>query len=168
MMDKDIAIAIFLIVILLVFYFWISPSKSENFAQEDKLEPDDAFDPSVNGSAGNENHGKAFDDEQSEKNVQAPTKKCQVIVFLSKHCPHCVSYDKDNFPRLKGKMSKLGNGNVTVKKIYADKDPKGLFNKYDIQYVPAGIVVYNNSSSKINGEISAANALKTIKGLSDK
>jgi len=167
-MDKDIAIAIILIVVLLIFYFWISPSKSENFAQEDKLEPDAAFDPSVNTLVGDENHGEAFHDEESEKNVSAPAKKAQVIVFLSKHCPHCVHYDKDNFPRLKGKLNKLGNGNIVVKKVYADKDPKGLFNKYDVQYVPAAVVVHNNKSNKINGEISPANSLKTIKSLSDK
>lgn len=161
-------IAIILIVVLLIFYYWISPSKSENFSQEDKLEPDSAFDPSVNNLTGDENHGKAFHDEHTEKNVSSPTKKSQVIVFLSKGCPHCVHYDKDNFIRLKGKLDKLGNGNVVVKKVYADKDPNGLFNKYDVQYVPAAVVVHNNKNSKISGEISPANSLKTIKTLSDK
>ena len=167
-MDKDIAIAIILIVVLLIFYFWISPAKSENFAQEDKLEPETAFDPLVNSVVGDENHGEAFHDEQSEKTIPVPVKKAQVIVFLSKHCPHCVHYDKDNFARLKGKLDKLGNGNIIVKKVYADKDPHGLFNKYDVQYVPAAVAVHNNRSSKISGEISPANSLKAIKSLSDK
>lgn len=166
-MDKDIAVAIFLIVILLIFYFWISPSKSENFVQEDKFEPDVAFDSSINNLQGDENSGEAFHDEQSDKNISVPTQKSQVIVFLSKQCPHCVHYDRDNFARLKGKLNKLGNGNIVVKKVYADKDPNGLFNKYDVQYVPAAVVIHNNKTGKISGEISPGNSLKTIKSLSN-
>jgi thioredoxin-related protein len=164
-MDKDILIAIVLIVVLLIFYFYISPSKSENFAQEDSLEPETAFDSSVNSASGNETHGEAFDDEANEKNAVVPAKKAQVIVFLSKHCPHCVHYDRDKFTRLKGKLNKLSNGNVSVKKIYADKDPNGLFNKYEVQFVPAAVVLHNNKTSKISGEISPANSLNTISKL---
>jgi hypothetical protein len=161
-MDKDILIAIILIAVLLIFYCYNSPSKSENFTQETNFEPEAAFDPSVNNVSGDEKHGEAFDDESNEKNVTAPAKKAQVIVFLSKNCPHCVHYDKDKFSRLKGKLNKLANGNVTVKKIYADKDPKGLFNKYEVQYVPAGVVLANNKTSKISGDISPVNSLNTI------
>jgi thioredoxin-related protein len=167
-MDKDIVFAIFLIVILLIFYFLISPSKSENFAQEDGFEPETAFDSSLNNLSGDENHGRAFNDEGEEKSAPIPEKKAQVIVFLSKQCPHCVDYNKDSFTRLKGKLAKLGNGNIIVKKVYADKDPNGLFNKYEVKYVPTGVVIHNNKNSKINGEISPVNSLKTIKSLSTK
>jgi thioredoxin-related protein len=164
-MDKDVLIAIILIAVLLIFYFYISPSKSENFAQEEQFEPESAFDSGVNSAVGDASHGDAFDDEESEKNSSAPAKKAQVIVFLSKTCPHCVQYDKDKFTRLKGKLNKMGNGNVSVKKIYADKDPKGLFNKYEVQYVPAAVVLTNNKTSKLSGEISATNSLNTINKL---
>ncbi len=161
-MDKDILIAIILIVVLLIFYFYISPSKSENFAQDENFEQDSAFDSGVNGTAGDATYGDAFDDEASEKNSSVPAKKAQLIVFLSKTCPHCVQYDKEKFTRLKGKLNKMANGNVSVKKIYADKDPKGLFNKYEVQYVPAAVVLTNNKTGKLNGEISPANSLNTI------
>lgn len=164
-MDKDILIAIILIVVLLIFYFYTSPSKSENFAQEDNFEPESAFDSSTNSSAGDESHGEAFDDETNEKNASAPAAKAQVIVFLSKNCPHCVHYDRDKFARLKGKLNKLSNGNVSVKKIYADKDPKGLFNKHEVQFVPAAVVIHKGKVSKISGEISPANSLNTISKL---
>jgi thioredoxin-related protein len=167
-MDKDIVIAIILIVVLLIFYHWVTPCKIDKFVQEDNHEPDSAFDASVNNVPGDETHGKAFHDEQSEKNMAIPTQKAQIIVFLSKGCPHCIDYDKDNFVRLKGKLEKMTNGNVNVKKIYPDKDPKGLFNKYDVKYVPTAVVLHNNKNSKINGEISPSNSLKTIKNLSEK
>lgn len=163
-MEIDILVVIILIVVLLVFYLYINPnaSKSENFAQEDNFEQLSSFDTTANADAGNENDGKPFNDESSEKNAVAPSNKAQVIVFFGRHCPHCVHYDRDKFKRLKGKLNKLGNGNVTVLKIYSDKDPKGLFNKYDIQFVPAGLVISNGKVSKISGEISPSNVLNTI------
>ena len=161
-MDKDILIAIILIAVLLIFYLYISPSKSENFTQEEKFEPDSGFDSTINAVNGDENYGNAFDDEKNEKNISAPTKKAQLIVFLGRQCPHCIQYDKEKFIRLKGRVNKISNGNVTVKKIYSDKDPKGLFNKYDIQYVPAAVVLTNNKTNKISGDISPANSLNTI------
>jgi thioredoxin-related protein len=165
-MDIDVLVVIVLLAVLLFFYLYISPPKSENFAQEDNFEPSSAFDSSINADAGDENDGKPFDDEKSETNAAAPTNKAQVIVFFGRHCPHCVHYDKDKYKRLKGKLNKLGKGNVTVLKVYSDKDPKGLFNKHDIQYVPAGVVISNGKVSKINGEISPSNALNTINKIS--
>jgi thioredoxin-related protein len=162
-MDFDVLIVIILLIALLVFYVYINPnSKSECFAQEDNFEHMSAFDTSINDDIGNENDGKPFDDESLEKNAVVPPNKAQVIVFFGRHCPHCVHYDRDKFKRLKGKLNKLGNGNVSVLKVYSDKDPKGLFNKHDIQFVPAGVVISNGKVSKISGEISPANALATI------
>lgn len=165
-MDKDILSVIILLVALLVFYFYISPSKSENFTQEDNFEPESAFDSSINTMPGDDNFGNAFNDEKTENNTSAPSKKAQLIVFLSKTCPHCVHYDKDQFKRLKGKLNKLGKGNVSIVKIYADKDPKALFNKYEVQYVPTAVVIHNGKNSKLSGEISPSNTLKTINNLS--
>lgn len=165
-MDIDILVVIILIVILLIFYLYISPNKSESFAQENNFEPETAFDSVVNAESGDEKHGQPFDDEKSENNTVAPTNKSQVIVFFGRHCPHCVHYDKDKYKRLKGKLNKLGKGNVSVLKIYSDKDPKGLFNKHDIQFVPAAVVISNGKVAKINGEISPNNALNTINKIS--
>jgi thiol-disulfide isomerase/thioredoxin len=164
-MDKDIMLAFILIVVLLVFYYWSNSTKKESFKQEDNFEPNEAFDNLINKTEGDEKHGEIFHDEQVEKNVQVPTKKAQVVVFLSKHCPHCIQYDKHKFIRLKGKLNKLGKGNVDVKKIYADNDPQGLFNKYDVQYVPMAVVIHNNKNAKVEGEISPVNSLKTIDSL---
>lgn len=163
-MDIDILLVIVLLVVLLVFYYYINPNPpyAENFAQEENFEPMTAFDANANADAGNENDGKPFDDESSIKNVITPTNKAQVIVFFGKHCPHCVHYDRDKFKRLKGKLNKLSKGNITVLKVYSDKDPNGLFNKHDIQFVPAGLVISNGKVSKISGEISPTNVLNTI------
>jgi hypothetical protein len=169
-MNKDVIVAICLIVVLLIVFFWFNnnvDNKSENFYQksENIFEPENAFDISVNNSMGNENEGDVFHDEHLEKDIEIPDKKAQIIVFLSKNCPHCVHYDKKYFLRLKGKLNKLGKGNIMVKKVYPDKDPNNLFDKYDIQFVPAGVAIYNDKSEKINGVITPTNSLKTINSL---
>lgn len=161
-MPIDILIVLILLVVLLIFYFYQPTTKSENFSQEENFEQESAFDSSINSEAGDEQHGKPFGDEQQEKNVNAPNKKAQLIVFFGRHCPHCIHYDRDRYKRLKGKLNKLGKGNVNVLKVYSDKDPKGLFNKYDIEYVPAAVIISNGKTTKLNGEISPANTLETI------
>jgi hypothetical protein len=138
-------------------------NKIDSFEQIDNFESDTSFDPDINSVVGNDKHGVEFSDEANEKVKLDTDKKAQVIIFLSKSCFHCVNYDKDKFIRLKGKLNKLGN--IHVKKIYADKDPQKIFNKYDIQFVPAGVVIHNNKVGKINGEISPMNTINTIKKL---
>ena len=168
-MDKDITIAIVLIVFLLIFTKWMYATnkpnyeKSDNFKQIDNFEPETAFDNETNNQEGDETHGTSFYDENEEKNISKPDSKAQVIIFLSKSCPACISYNKNNYKRLKGKLEKLTNNKINIKKIYSDKDPNNLFSKYDIQFIPTGIVIHNNKSQKINGQISPSNTLKTIK-----
>lgn len=168
-MDKDILFVFLFLVFFIILILFLQPKNKENFVNNSKekdLEPENAFDASINNISGDENHGVSFDDENNEKTAEIPNKKAQVIVFLSKTCPHCIVYDNHKFKRLKGKLEKLTKGNISIKKIYADNDPKGLFNKYDIQFIPAGVVVYNGKQSKISGEISPSNALKTIHNIS--
>lgn len=142
---------------------YINPTQNvDNFTQETNFEDESAFDKSINQQKGDETHGIPFQDEKNNSNLQIPQKKAQVIVFLSNHCPHCINYDKKHWTRLKGKLEKMSNGNIHVKKIFSDKDPKNLFNKYDIQYVPAGVVLVGGKVKKINGEISPANTIETI------
>ena len=167
-MDKDILFVILFLVFFIILFIFLKPKSKENFvnnAKEDNLESENAFDASINNVSGDENHGSSFDDENNENNENTPTKKAQVIVFLSKSCPHCIVYDNEKFKRLKGKLEKLAKGNISVKKVYADNDPKLLFDKYEVQFVPAGVVICDGKKSKISGEISPSNAIKTINKL---
>jgi len=161
-MSVDILVVIILLTILLIFYIYNEPpktDKAETFTQDKLFEPENAFDLSANSQSGDENHGKAFSDENDEKKLNSPATKSQVIIFFGKHCPHCIHYDRDQFPRLKGKLNKLGNKNITLYKVFSDKDVNGLFNKYDIQFVPSAIVISNGKSTKVSGEISPSNVI---------
>lgn len=81
-----------------------------------------------------------------------------VYVFLSKHCPHCVNYANNE----KANVEQALKNKATVVTLYSDDDKAGLFQKYDIQYVPACVVIQNNITKKINGPINTNSILKAI------
>jgi thiol-disulfide isomerase/thioredoxin len=87
--------------------------------------------------------------------------KKNLLIFLSKTCPHCVTYDNNMHEKLK---MELGN-ECNIKKIYADNDNDGLFNKYNIRYVPAGVILSRQRYIPIEGVINIENVKKQIKKL---
>jgi hypothetical protein len=58
----------------------------------------------------------------------------------------------------------LGN-ECNIKKIYNDNDNDGLFDKYNIRYVPAGIILSRERHIPIEGVINIENVKKQIKKL---
>ena len=56
-----------------------------------------------------------------------------LYIFISKTCPHCVTYVQETHPIL---VKALANTNIKLKLIYADEDPDDLFGKFGVQYVP--------------------------------
>ena len=88
---------------------------------------------------------------------------CAVLmVFLTKHCPHCKTYDNYQHAELE---NKLANHNIKIKKVYADEDDDDLFNKNEVMFVPAGVVMKGDAKAKINGAITHENVLKTAKSM---
>lgn len=57
-----------------------------------------------------------------------------LYIFVSKTCPHCVTYNEKTHPVLE---KALANTNIKLKKVFADEDPDKLFDKFDVKYVPA-------------------------------
>ena len=86
-----------------------------------------------------------------------------LMVFLSKTCPYCVTYDKQKHDNL---SKELDNHNIKIKKIYSDEDKDKLFEKHQIQFVPAAVLQKGDNITKVNGDInvnSVKNALNDIK-----
>jgi thiol-disulfide isomerase/thioredoxin len=73
----------------------------------------------------------------------------ELLVFLSKTCHHCMVYDKNTHSKLEKELQ----NRCTIKKIYADDDKDNLFNKYNIQYVPKGIILSRNRYIPIEGAL---------------
>lgn len=70
-----------------------------------------------------------------------------LYIFITKTCPHCVDYINNTHPKL---VSALTNTNIKLKLTYADEDPDGLFNQYNVQYVPAFHCVKGNKKMKVD------------------
>lgn len=87
-----------------------------------------------------------------------------MYIFLSKNCPHCVNYDNGVHNKLMNDIKTLKT-NIDVKKIYAHEDSDNLFDKYNIQYVPAALVMKKDKNMLVNGEINVDNISKTIQNM---
>jgi predicted nucleic acid-binding Zn-ribbon protein len=83
----------------------------------------------------------------------------KLLVFLSKTCPHCKTYDNVTHNQL---LKDLDN-KIKIEKVYSDNDTQGLFDKYNIKYVPKGVVVSNGKSSEVNGPLKYDNIMNAEK-----
>jgi len=80
--------------------------------------------------------------ENFETSSDTPT----LLIFISKTCPHCVTYNEKTHPILE---KALANTDIKLKKIYADEDPDKLFEKYGVQYVPTFYCVRGNKKERV-------------------
>ncbi len=88
----------------------------------------------------------------NDKNVEGfinSDKNVELLVFLTKTCPHCVRYDNQIHMNLENKLK----NRCRIRKIYADNDKDKLFEKYDIQYVPKGLLLSNERYVPIEGAL---------------
>jgi thiol-disulfide isomerase/thioredoxin len=102
----------------------------------------------VNGEINYDNIKNTINEENGKKNI---------LVFLSKRCPHCQKYEKNTHDRLVNELKDKYN----IKKIYDDNEKnEELFKKYNIKYVPTLLIVNKDSVKEINGELTSENILK--------
>jgi thiol-disulfide isomerase/thioredoxin len=90
--------------------------------------------------------------EKLNKNVEGfinSDKNIELLVFLTKTCPHCVIYDN----KIHMNLEKQLKNKCRIRKIYADNDKDKLFEKYDIQYVPKGLLLSNERYVPIEGAL---------------
>ena len=78
----------------------------------------------------------------------------ELLVFVSNSCPHCVDYVKNNHDII-SKMANNSGNKFKVKKIISDGSTEStqLFNKYDVKYVPTGIIVSGDKIVKSLGSV---------------
>jgi protein-disulfide isomerase len=77
----------------------------------------------------------------------------QILVFVSKTCPHCVDYVKDRHSAVVNKFS--DDSKYALNLIYADEDKDKLFEKYNVQYVPACVIIKGCQKEQLSGAVSA-------------
>ena len=83
----------------------------------------------------------------------------KVMIFLSKSCPHCVTFKNNELDNLTKKIATTPH---TIDVVVAGENNRDIFNKYDIQYVPACLVLKDNNHKIVNGQITYDNIMKTI------
>jgi thiol-disulfide isomerase/thioredoxin len=96
------------------------------------------------------------------ENFQSDNQKNIIInIFLSKSCPHCVSYKMEH-ENIKQKILSL-YPKASFNLLYADEH-RELFNENEIEYVPACMMNINNKGFvKMNNRINAENLIEFIK-----
>lgn len=77
----------------------------------------------------------------------------RVIIFVSETCPHCVEYKEKKHDNLVNSF--VTNSNVKIDLIHSGESEEAnkLFAKYDIQYVPACVIVKGNKVEKLGNAI---------------
>lgn len=91
---------------------------------------------------------KAFFNESFENtNQNVSNDKIKLYVFVSSHCPHCHTYlDKEH-----KNVSEVANSkNIDIKLVRSDGSAESneLFEKYDVQFIPAAIIVKGDKVHK--------------------
>ena len=91
------------------------------------------------------------------------TDNTEVLLFLSKTCPHCVTFKNNQLPSLGPKLNEDG---IKHRVMMADEDKEGFFDKHNIMYVPACVIIKNNKPKKLDGRITHEKIMETIKSMS--
>jgi iron only hydrogenase large subunit-like protein len=88
--------------------------------------------------------------------------KLTLYIFLSRTCPHSIDYEKLNHKQL---VDDLGS-EYNIIKIYSDDDMDNMFDKYNIKYVPKGILKQNDNIVEVKGQLRSA-VVKNAKKILD-
>ena len=71
----------------------------------------------------------------------------KLIIFVSKSCPHCITYNNNVHPQI---VKFCSENRIELERIFSDEDKENQFDMNNIQYVPAAMFFRNNKSIKVN------------------
>jgi hypothetical protein len=82
----------------------------------------------------------------------------KLYVFVSGHCPHCITYLKKHHEQVANMCKSKG---VQLKKIESDGSPESskLFSQCDVQFVPTAILMKGDKVYKNLGSVVTPDAL---------
>jgi thiol-disulfide isomerase/thioredoxin len=94
---------------------------------------------------------------KSKENFES--EKVKVLVFLSKSCPHCVTYKNDEESKVTSVLQNMPN--VEYKSMFCDEEPE-LSDKYKVLYVPTCFVEKGTKSEQLTGNVTAKNIIEKM------
>jgi hypothetical protein len=86
----------------------------------------------------------------------------KLFVFVSGHCPHCHTYLNNHHNDVSTACKSRG---IEVEKVQSDGSEKSneLFNKYDVQFIPAGILVKGDKvHKKLGSNVTPQSVLEAL------
>lgn len=86
----------------------------------------------------------------------------KVLVFVSDTCPHCVSYKTNKHEKVKSDVTENG---WDYELINSSPETRDYFEKYNVQFIPACIVVKKRNHKQVRGDININNIKETINEL---
>jgi thiol-disulfide isomerase/thioredoxin len=100
-----------------------------------------------------------YSQKESFGGTEEPVK---IMVFVSKTCGHCVKYNDEMHDKVAEYAKNKGHELV---RLFSDDDTDNLFDKFDIQYVPACVIMKGNKITKLNSQINPDNLDNEIKNI---
>ena len=91
--------------------------------------------------------------EAHEKMENNNYNKKDLLIFVSKNCPHCINYLINSHQ----KLTNLLHNDCNIKLIFDDEDHNSLFSKYKIDFVPKAIILLENKEYIVDGNINYDN-----------
>jgi len=86
----------------------------------------------------------------------------KILVFISDTCPHCVSYKANKHEKVKADVTENGWG---YELINSSPETRDYFEKYNVQFIPACIVVKDDKFKQVRGDININNIRDTVKDI---
>jgi len=90
-------------------------------------------------------------------------KPIELLVFLSNSCPHCIRYEKEVHENLSNELK----NRCTIRRIYSNNDNNDMFNKYNIEYVPKGILLSEDRYVPIEGALNKETIIKYLEKINN-
>lgn len=82
-----------------------------------------------------------------------------ILIFVSKSCGHCVNYNSNMHQKVEEYAKKNG---LNIQRIFSDNDMNNSFDKYNIEYVPACVIIKNGKKTQLKNSISPQEIQKEI------
>jgi glutaredoxin len=86
----------------------------------------------------------------------------EILIFVSETCPHCVDYKDKMHQNVLNTFKDDSSVNVKLITSGENENSNNLFSKYDVQFVPACVILKGNKAEKLDKMITPENLQEKI------
>jgi thiol-disulfide isomerase/thioredoxin len=96
------------------------------------------------------------------ENFKSSDDNVKILLFVSQTCPHCVTYMENEHEKVV-EDSKKNNNEIRLHISGASKESNDAFDKYNVEYVPACILLKDNNLVRLKNGVNLENIKEEIK-----